>query len=290
MDRDYLKDWERLFARALRVADTSRRNGQQAVAWSLGGGSALMRRHRHRRSAGVDLFVRDARMLQCVSPRLNAAVGELCGNYVEEAAAVRMYFQEGEVAFIACGLVTSDPLRRESILGRPVLVETSVEILAKKLWHRAAGFSARDLFDFAAVAVFEPNSIRGIDGVLRARRGFLVEHLREHEKALREDFAALHAWQFRPGFEECVATLRTAIARSMPPPVLEQEGCAYEMTARNTISAPREAGVNGRRGRALLASRRSGSEWREASTSSGWRSKAAARPCGEGFSCPPTPL
>jgi nucleotidyltransferase AbiEii toxin of type IV toxin-antitoxin system len=229
VDRGDMKDWERLFARALQVVDAAQRTGQRGIVWSLGGGSALMRRHRHRRSAGVDLFLLDARMLHCVSPRLNEALADLCVDYVEEPAAVRMYFPEGEVAFIAGGLVTPDPVRRESILGRSVLVETSAEILARKLWHRAASLPARDLFDFAAVAAFEPNALRGVGGVLRARRAVLLEHLREHGEALREDFAALHAWQFHPGFEECVAALRTALVRSLPPPVLEQERGPYDI-------------------------------------------------------------
>src|SRR5438552_12039742 len=110
-----MKVWERLFARALHVVDAAQCTGQRGIAWSLGGGSALMRRHRHRRSAGVDLFLRDARMLHCLSPRLNEAVAALTVDYVEDSTAVRLYFPEGEVAFIACGLLTLDPLRRESI-------------------------------------------------------------------------------------------------------------------------------------------------------------------------------
>lgn len=188
-----------------------------------------MRRHRHRRSTGVDLFVRDTRMLHLVSPRLNEAVGAFLVDYVEESTAVRVYFPEGEVAFVACGLLTSDPVRCEPILGRPVLVETSAEILAKKLWHRAAAFPARDLFDVAAVAAFEPSALRSLGGVLRANRAVLLDRLREHGEALREDFAALHAWEFNPDFEECVAALRTALSRSLPPPVLEQERCPYEI-------------------------------------------------------------
>jgi hypothetical protein len=223
----HMKDWERLFARALHLVDAAQSAGRSSIVWSLGGGSALMRRHRHRRSAGVDIFLRDERMLHRLSPRLNDAVGALSVDYVEESTTVRIYFPEGEVAFIAGGPLTSDPLRGEWILGRPVRVDTSAEILARKLWHRAASFPARDLFDFAAIAAFEPNAVRSIGGVLRARRAALLERLREHGEALHEDFAALHAWEFHPSFEECVAALRTALSRSSPPPILEQERCPY---------------------------------------------------------------
>lgn len=246
MAEGHMKDWERLFARALHVVDAAQRTGQQGIVCSLGGGSALMRRHRHRRSAGVDIFLRDTRMLHRVSPRLNEAVGALSVDYVEESTAVRIYFPEGEVAFIASGLLTSDPVRREWILGRPVLVETPAEILAKKLWHRAASFPARDLFDFATVAAFDPDALRSVGGVLRARRAVLLERLREHGEALREDFAALHAWEFHPGFEECVVALRAALSRSLPPPVLEQERCPYElpMTPRRLSSGSWKPGTH----------------------------------------------
>lgn len=229
MAEGHLKDWGRLFARALHMMDAAQPAGQRSLAWTLGGGSALMRRHRHRRSTGVDLFLRDTRMLQCIAPRLIEAAGSLLVDLVEESTAVRIYFPEGEVAFIACGLLTENPVRCESILGRQVLIESSAEIIAKKLSHRAAAFPARDLFDIAAVAAFEPGTLRALGGVLRARRPDLLERLREHGEALREDFAALDAWEFDPGFEECVAVLRTALSRSLPPPVVEQERCPYEL-------------------------------------------------------------
>ena len=224
-----MKGWERLFARALHVVDSAQSAGQPGIVWSLGGGSALMRRHRHRRSAGVDIFLRDPRMLRRLSPRLNEAVGALSVDHVEESIALRIYFPEGEVAFIACGPLTSDPLRRESILGRSVLVETSAEILAKKLWHRAATFPARDLFDFATVAALEPHELRGVAGVLRVHRAALLQRLQDHGMALREDFAALDAWEFQPGFEECVAALRLALSRGSPPPLLEEQRGPYEI-------------------------------------------------------------
>ncbi len=54
MAEGHMRDWERLFARALRVSDAAQRTGPPGIAWSLGGGSVLMRRHRHRCSASVE--------------------------------------------------------------------------------------------------------------------------------------------------------------------------------------------------------------------------------------------
>lgn len=231
MARQDMKDWEGLFARALQVVDAARCADGSGLVWSLGGGSALMRRHRHRRSAGVDIFLRDERMLHCISPRRTEALGSVALDWVEESNALRLYFPEGEIAFIAAGLVTSDPVRREAILGRSVLVQTSAEILAMKLWHRAATLPARDLFDFAAVSALEPATLRDIGGIVRARRTALLDRVREHAASLREDFAALEPWEFKAGFDECVTALRAALARTLPPPVLDQGRGVYDVQA-----------------------------------------------------------
>lgn len=239
MAQEQLKNWERLFAQAMQVIDAAQRAERHSIVWTLGGGSALMRRHRHRRSAGVDLFVRDVRMLHGLPPRPIENNAGPALDYVQEPASVRIYFPDGEVAFIASGLHVSDPVRREWILGRPVLVETSPEILAKKLERGAASFSARDLFDFAVIAALEPNAIREVRGLLRSHRGGLLARLREHGPTLREDFAALDSWQLHPTFEECVAALRTALYQQMPPPVLEQERRPYLIMHRDSGRSPR---------------------------------------------------
>lgn len=227
MARQDMKDWEDLFARALQVLDGAQRADGSGLVWSLGGGSALMRRHRHRRSAGVDIFLRDERMLHRISPLRMEAPGSVALDWVEESSALRLYFPEGEIAFIAGGLITSDPVRRESILGRSVLVQTSAEILARKVWNRAATLPARDLFDFAAVSALEPSALRDIGSILRARRMALLDRVREHAASLREDFAALEPWEFKAGFDECAAALRATLARSLPPPVLEEARGVY---------------------------------------------------------------
>lgn len=223
-ERD-LMDWERLFGRALRALDAAQAATSSHIVWTLGGGSVLMRRYRHRRSPGVDIFLRDERMLRGVAAALQEAIGNV--DRVEDATTLRICLPEGQVAFIAHGLTTLHPVRRELIRGRSILVESSAEILARKLWFRAASLPARDLFDFAAVAAFEPEALRELGGVLRVRRGALMEHLRLSSAALREDFAALHAWEFNPGFEECLAAVGAALSRCSPPPVLDQPMSEY---------------------------------------------------------------
>jgi hypothetical protein len=242
-----LKDWERLFGRALGVLDAAQEAASHNIVWTLGGGSALMRRHRHRWSPGVDIFLRDERMLHCVSSIIER---EPALDQVGEPAAFRIYLPEGHIAFIARAPVTWDPVRRERVLDRPILVETSAEILAKKLWYRAASLPARDLFDFAAVAALEPRALREIGGVLRVRRLALLDHLRSNHAGLREDFAALDAWQFNPRFEGSIAALRAALSPSALPPVLEQPRCPYVLPSRGRqalVAAGRECKQAGER-------------------------------------------
>jgi hypothetical protein len=223
-----LRDWERLFGRALEVADAAQRHaGSRPLAWTLGGGAVLMRRYRHRRSASVDLFVRDPGMLANISPRGNEAVRALSADYAEQPTTVKIYFPEGEVAYLGCGLLTPDPLRRETILGRPVLVETPAEVLAKKLWHRAAALTARDLFDLAAVAAMEPAALREVGAALRVHRVALLERLRQHGDELREDFGGLEPWEFKAGFDECASALRAALSSRALPPIIEQPCAPY---------------------------------------------------------------
>ena len=88
---------------------------------------------------------------------------------------------EGEIDFIVSAALTSHPAIGEEVLGRAVMVETSAEIIAKKIWHRSAEFAARDVFDFALVMQKEPQAEERVKLFLSARREVLVRRLAEHE-------------------------------------------------------------------------------------------------------------
>lgn len=233
-----MKDGENLFARAMQVLDAAQTVGLSGIAWSFGGGAVLMRRYRHRLSIGVDIFLPDPWMLGCLRPRLNEVVATFTANYVEEASFLRFFFPEGDVSFIVCKGLTLEPAQPETIQGRRVLVETSAEIVAKKLAYRAASFTARDLFDFAVIASREPEALRPVDRFLQARREALLGRLRERDVALREDFAALDTLEFNSSYEECVEMLQAALAHLSPPRRVQQHRARYEILG--TI-APRTA-------------------------------------------------
>lgn len=67
-------------------------------------------------------------------------------NYVEGSGYIKLLRPEGEIDFVASPNLTVEPFELWHLLGRQVRVETSAEIVAKKLWHRGDRAMARDLF------------------------------------------------------------------------------------------------------------------------------------------------
>lgn len=214
MTRDRLNAWETLFRRAMKVIDSVAASGTRFDDWTFGGGTVLMRRYRHRVSKDVDIFVPDPQYLGHVSPRLNDTAESLTSKYLETANAVKLYFDEGEIDFIASAALTEHPYATEIIFGRDVRVETTAEIVAKKVWHRGREFTARDIFDLALAAIHEPGAIETIRPILRQRRDVIRARIAGSEKALRETFAGLDTLEFRPSYDECVKTVGDVLDRS----------------------------------------------------------------------------
>jgi len=209
-----LNAWETLFRRALEIIDSVAASGTRFDDWSFGGGTVLMRRFRHRVSKDVDIFVPDPQYLGYVSPRLNDAAEALAPKYLETANSVKLYFPEGEIDFIASAPLTDAPAVGETVLGRRVRVQTTAEIVAKKVWHRGREFTARDIFDFAIVAKKDPGAIESIAAVLRERSEVIRKRIASSEKTLRKTFSELDTLDFRPGFDECVSIVEAALAKS----------------------------------------------------------------------------
>lgn len=200
--------WETLFQRALTLIDSISAAGITLSDWSFGGGTVLMRRHRHRVSKDIDIFVPDPQYLGYLSPRLNTRAESLTQNYIEQAGSLKLFFPEGEIDFVVSGYLTKRPTVGEELFGRTVLVETSAEIIAKKVRHRGVEFTARDIFDLAVVAEKEPQALQQIKSVLRNHRDVVLERIKTHETALRETFAALEILDYRRNFDECVALVK----------------------------------------------------------------------------------
>jgi hypothetical protein len=205
------RTWEILFERALAIIDSVRSAGLEIEGWSFGGGTVLMRRHHHRLSKDIDIFLPDPQYLGHLTPRLNTVVESITPNYIEQHKFVKLYFDEGEIDFVAAGPLTTEPFTEEIIFGRTVLVETSTEIIAKKVWHRAVDFTARDIFDLAMVAEKESEALHSIAPVLRDRRSAILQRINESDRILRETFNQLEALDYVRTYDACVAIVKETL-------------------------------------------------------------------------------
>jgi hypothetical protein len=95
-----------------------------------------------------------------------------------------------------------------------VRVDTSAEIIAKKVRYRASHFTARDIFDFALVAEKEPKAISMITSVLRGRADAILERLSSADRILRTTFNELDVLDYRPTYDHCVQVVKRVLKRS----------------------------------------------------------------------------
>lgn len=211
MDEERLKTWETLFQRALILIESAVAAGATLGEWSFGGGTVLMRRHHHRLSKDVDIFLGDPQLLGYLSPRLNSTAESLTTDYVEQAGFLKLRFPEGEIDFVVAAPLTPAATVTESIFGRDIRVETSTEIIAKKVWYRGDRFTARDLFDLAMISEKERAALRSIQPILRGKRKAILDRVAANEAAFREAFALLEVLDYQRSFDECLALARGSL-------------------------------------------------------------------------------
>ena len=204
MAEDRLKIWETLFQRALVLIDSVQKAGITLSDWSFGGGTVLMRRYRHRLSKDIDIFIPSPQYLNYLSPHLNDTAEAMTGDYTLQAEYLKLQFPEGEIDFVVSAPLTENPASVEKIFGRDVMVETSTEIIAKKVWHRGDQFKARDIFDLALVAEKEPAALKPIAPILRDRKDVILARIQASDANLRDDFANLEVLEYPRGYDECV--------------------------------------------------------------------------------------
>jgi predicted nucleotidyltransferase component of viral defense system len=204
MADDRLKICETLFQRALVLIDSVGKAGITLSDWTFGGGTVLMRRYQHRFSKDIDIFIPSPQYLNYLSPHLNETTEEMTGDYTLQAEYLKLQFPEGEIDFVVSAPLTQDPVITETIFGREVMVETSVEIVAKKVWHRGDLFRARDIFDLALVAEKKPDALKSIAPILRDRKDVILARFKASESNLRDDFANLEVLEYQRSYDECV--------------------------------------------------------------------------------------
>lgn len=195
--------WRGLFKHTLVLLDDIEHRAGTKPFWTFGGGTVLMLRYQHRRSKDIDIFFRDPQALGFVTPRLSAAAENISRDYIETANHVKLIRSEGEIDFVASPNLTNPGYESWHIDGHSINVETSVEIIAKKMWHRGNAVTARDLFDLALVIEREPKALRpAAQFILRYRDTFL-EQLKSRQKILRMQFNEIDVWKYQPTFLDC---------------------------------------------------------------------------------------
>jgi len=197
--------WEELLPHALRIIEEIKKHGTSDPFWTFGGGTVLMLRYRHRLSKDIDIFVPDPQYLGFVTPRLNDVAADVSSEYVEDQNSfVKLLRPEGEIDFVASPNLTLPGYEIWNILGHTIRVETAVEIVAKKLWHRGDRATARDLFDLSLVIEQEPEGLKIAAPFLLRHANQFMEQIQNRTHVLKPQFDEIDTLNYRPSFEDAV--------------------------------------------------------------------------------------
>ncbi|WP_179255543.1 nucleotidyl transferase AbiEii/AbiGii toxin family protein [Burkholderia sp. HI2714] len=211
-----LKMWEGLFDQAVALIDTVHKVGERLPKWRFGGGTMLMLDFNHRFSKDIDIFITDPQYLTFYSPRLNEVAEDFSTEYVEAAHYLKIIGKGGDIDFVISPTLTSEPTVDREIRGRTVTTETPVEIVAKKAFYRAQGFTARDLFDMALVLERCPEDCAREAKVLKERAQIITDRLEDNRERLEADFAKIITLDYNPTFEHCYNTVTAFLSEPAP--------------------------------------------------------------------------
>jgi hypothetical protein len=214
-DFDLPGAWARLFRHALALMSHLERVVPDAP-WTFGGGTVLMLRLAHRRSKDIDLFVPDPQYLGYVNPRLSDAAEAISTDYEEAAEFIKLFLPGGEIDVIVGTPLTAIPHEMIDYQGRMIPVETSAEIIAKKMWHRGDRAKGRDLFDLCAVAAGEPDQLQAAGPFLARHGAAFLKALADREDVLRREFAEIDVIGDAMNFDECLQLAESIIKPLLP--------------------------------------------------------------------------
>ena len=170
--------WLQIMASAYALFDDAVAKGFGDPPFSLGGGTVLMLRFKHRLSKDIDLFGYDAQWLSDFSPRLNERAAMLAASYTEQSNTIKIVTASGDIDFIIAADVVAPVARTvERIAGRLIAVDPVSEILAKKLFYWAATFKVRDVYDLSAAIDLAPQEAAIAVRAALSKRETLVRRL-----------------------------------------------------------------------------------------------------------------
>ncbi len=119
---------------------------------------------------------------------------------------------EGEIDIVASHNLTEQPWTLEIIMGEMVCVETDVEIVAKKMWHRGDRATARDLLDLCLVMHTDPKGLRRESQWLVRHRDAFLRQIDVRRAVLKVQFDAIDRLPDAPlvvgDYDDCVVQAR----------------------------------------------------------------------------------
>jgi hypothetical protein len=151
--------WKQILTSAVSILDDLQQRQAGSPDVVMGGGTVLMFRFEHRLSKDIDFFMHDVQWLTMLTPRLNDLTAAMVTHYVEQANGLKLVLRHGDIDFVVAARVTdAQPAESLEFLGRTFPLEATEEILAKKLYHRAARFQPRDVFDLVVATESDPEA------------------------------------------------------------------------------------------------------------------------------------
>lgn len=204
--------WQSLLGQAFELIDHAEKVVDQPIEWSFGGGTVLMLRMNHRHSKDIDIFLADPQVLGLFNPRISDAAQVVTTAYEESSGHIKLYLPEGEIDFVVANPLTTEPFETADLLNRTVVLESSGEIIAKKMWHRGNLATARDLFDFAAVNCADPAAIADAKPFLIKNAAVFLEQIMMREAIMRAEFDAIDSRDSLLTFDECASIAESILA------------------------------------------------------------------------------
>lgn len=206
--------WLKLFRHALKIIDSSKNVNAPTLEWTLGGETVLYRKFGHRYSKDVDIFMNDVQYVTFFSPRLNNVAEGLIenrGSYVEQSNFVKLILDEpgcaGDIDFVVSSRLTHPAVVSEEIDGRIVLVETPEEILAKKVFYRADGFTARDVFDLSFLIDQGHEFMLADKKMYAPKLKIIINRLTQFSNVFEQEFLKTNAILYKPSFQKALSTI-----------------------------------------------------------------------------------
>jgi hypothetical protein len=196
--------WQILLEQAYAVLDSVAADGIEIPRWSLGGGTVLMFHYEHRLSKDIDIFLPDPQFLGYINPRIGGKGEDITQDYSDGAEFVKLYLPQGEIDFVASSTLTTHPFVSDDVLGRSILLETPVEIVAKKIWYRGDRATPRDLLDLAIVIDHQYDEILKHKEIFAKNIEAFAQQCETRKSVLTPVFNAIEKLNFDLTYDECL--------------------------------------------------------------------------------------